>query len=192
MTVREAARAFENAGVARTERSITNWCQLNRQGVSRLDCYFEENDHKYFITPLSVDRAINEELSKARELGMLPNPSEPVKEEKVEEPRPAPQPKAEVLSEDAQAKLRELELENRDLLITSRAKDMFIEQLRKDREAFTEERQKLIDQLVSSSRQIGELETKLLQIEAPRSDHRNDAEGGIRDAETDPPASFTV
>jgi hypothetical protein len=39
---------------------------------------------------------------------------------------------------------------------------MFIEQLRKDREEFVEERQKLIDQLVLSSRHIGELETKLL------------------------------
>ena len=81
MTVREAARAFETSGVARTERSIINWCQPNRQGVSRLDCYFEENDHKYYITPASVERAIHEELSKAREQGVLPNPSERVKEE---------------------------------------------------------------------------------------------------------------
>ena len=89
MTVREAARAFESSGVARTERSIINWCQPNRQGVSRLDCYFEENDHKYYITPASVERAIHEELSKAREQGVLPNPSERVKEEpepKREEP----------------------------------------------------------------------------------------------------------
>jgi hypothetical protein len=64
--------------------------------------------------------------------------------------------------------LRELELENRDSLITSRAKDMFIEQLQKDHAAFVAERQQLIDQLVSNSRRIGELETKLLQLEAPR------------------------
>lgn len=193
MTVREAARAFETAGVARTERSITNWCQFNRQGVSRLDCYYEENDHKYFITPQSVDRAVNEELSKARELGVLPNPSEPINEEKVEaRERPVLPSQPEAVSQDTQAKLHELELKNRDLEIATRAKDMFIERLEKDREAFTEERQKLIDQLVLSSRQIGELETKLLQIEAPRQDRRNDAEGGIRDAETDPPASFTV
>lgn len=195
MTVREAAHSFETAGVARTERSITNWCQLNRQGVSRLDCYYEENDHKYFITPQSVDRAIQEELAKARELGVLPNLSEPVIEEKVAEPRAqqsAPSPQSEVTSEGTQAKLHELELANRDLLITSRAKDMFIDQLRKDREEFINERQKLIDQLVSSSRHIGELETKLLQIEAPRQDRRNDAEGGVRDAETVAPDSFNV
>src|SRR5262245_56218070 len=37
LTVREAARLFEAAGVARTERSITNWCQPNKQSVTRLD-----------------------------------------------------------------------------------------------------------------------------------------------------------
>lgn len=191
MTVREAARAFENAGVARTERSITNWCQLNRQGVSRLDCYFEENDHKYFITPESVDRAIKEELVKAREQGTLPNPSERV--ERQEEPAPRAQPAPEPMAEGTPAKIRELELENRDLQITTRAKDMFIEQLRKDREAFVHERQQLIDQLVSSSRQIGELETKLLQIEAPRDVRRVHvvSEGAVRDAEAEVvPPSF--
>lgn len=33
LTVREAARMFEAAGVARTERSIVNWCQLNKTGI---------------------------------------------------------------------------------------------------------------------------------------------------------------
>jgi len=36
LTVRETARMFETAGVARTERSIINWCQPNRQGIARL------------------------------------------------------------------------------------------------------------------------------------------------------------
>lgn len=187
MTVREAARAFEDAGVARTERSIINWCQPNRQGVSRLDCYFEENDHKYYITPESVERAIHEELAKAREQGVLPNPSERVKEEadeRHEEPPRRPEPEAP--AEGALARLKELELENRDLMITTRAKDMFIEQLQKDREAFVSERQQLIDQLISSSRQIGELETKLLQIEAPKPERQYRSEPVARDIETEP------
>src|SRR5271156_4265425 len=40
LTVRETARMFEAAGVARTERSIINWCQHNRQGIARLDGYY--------------------------------------------------------------------------------------------------------------------------------------------------------
>src|SRR5439155_1078245 len=43
LTVRETARMFEVAGVARTERSIVNWCQLNKLGVVRLDAYFDPN-----------------------------------------------------------------------------------------------------------------------------------------------------
>src|ERR1017187_2061130 len=39
LTVREAARLFEDAGVARSERSIVNWCQANRQGIPRLVSY---------------------------------------------------------------------------------------------------------------------------------------------------------
>src|SRR4051794_39400496 len=66
LSVREVARMFEAAGVARTERSITNWCQPNKQGIPRLDAYFESNERKYFITPRSVESAIQEEQSKER------------------------------------------------------------------------------------------------------------------------------
>jgi hypothetical protein len=43
LTVREVARMFEDAGVARTERSIVNWCHPNKHGVSRLVrlCHFD-------------------------------------------------------------------------------------------------------------------------------------------------------
>jgi hypothetical protein len=64
LTVHATARIFEDAGVPRTERSITNWCQPDKNGVSRLDCYFDTNERKYFITPQSVERAVEEEKSK--------------------------------------------------------------------------------------------------------------------------------
>src|ERR1019366_10750177 len=57
LTVREASRMFEAASVARTERSIINWCQPNKMGIPRLDCYFDPNERKYFITPQSVELA---------------------------------------------------------------------------------------------------------------------------------------
>jgi hypothetical protein len=69
LTVRQATRLFENAGVARTDRSIVNWCNANKHGISRLDCYFEPNERKYFITKESIDRAIEEELAKANLTG---------------------------------------------------------------------------------------------------------------------------
>src|SRR5688500_6478008 len=49
ITVREAARMFEAAGVARTERSIVNWCRENATGIARLDAYFEPNERRYYI-----------------------------------------------------------------------------------------------------------------------------------------------
>jgi hypothetical protein len=58
LTVREVARMFEQADVARTERSIINWCHPNRQGVARLEAFFDTNERKYFITPQSVTLAL--------------------------------------------------------------------------------------------------------------------------------------
>src|SRR6266404_3741375 len=74
LTVREVARMFEVAGVARTERSIINWCQPNKMGVCRLDNYFDPNERKYFISPQSVELAIQEEKAKAAKIN---EPSEP-------------------------------------------------------------------------------------------------------------------
>jgi hypothetical protein len=65
LTIRDVARLFETAGVARTERSIVNWCQPNRQGICRLDCYFDPNERKYYLTPQSVERVIAEEKARA-------------------------------------------------------------------------------------------------------------------------------
>ena len=65
LTVREVARMFEAAGVARTERSIVNWCQPNRTGIARLDSYFDPNERRYYISPQSVEQAITEEKAKA-------------------------------------------------------------------------------------------------------------------------------
>lgn len=59
------------------------------------------------------------------------------------------------------SRVRELEKEIFDLRITNRAKDMFIEQLQGEREG-------MVNQLVQSSRKVGELETRLLQLEEPK------------------------
>ena len=57
-----------------------------------------------------------------------------------------------------------------DLKITNRAKDYFIEQLKNEREGFALERKEYVEKLINSNRQIGELETSLLQLNAPRAD----------------------
>jgi len=161
LTVREVARMFEAAGVARTERSITNWCQANKTGIARLDSYFEPNERRYYISLQSVELAIKEEQAKAARTTdsgghteSLPNDSEtdagtlsPTKEASVD------------------ADFRTLEREVRDLKITNQAKDYYIERLEKERESF-------VEKLLMSSHQVGELEAKLFQLKAPR--HRAD------------------
>ena len=161
LTVREAARMFETAGVARTERSITNWCQQNRTGVARLDAYYDPNERKYFMSPQSVELAIAEEKAKAAKInepaepagrdaegfGSIPHAAENVK-------------KSEPVSEGDESKVSELEKEVMDLRILNKGKDFFIEQLKKERQDFFE-------QVVSANRKVGELENRLLQLGRP-------------------------
>jgi hypothetical protein len=66
ITVREAARIFEEAGVPRTERAITNWCNRNARGVTRLDACYNTEERKYYISPNSISKVIQEERKKVQ------------------------------------------------------------------------------------------------------------------------------
>ena len=159
LTVREVARKFEAAGVARTERSIVNWCQPNPQGMARLAAFFDTNDRRWFITPQSVESAVAEEQAKAAKSGQSPSeagaatpqPSE------IENGTSRSRPNAGVGADNSTGSEKEL----MDLRILNRGKDYFIEQLQRERET-------MLEKLVSGSHRIGELETRLQQISAPR------------------------
>ncbi len=168
LTVRESARMFEDAGVARTERSIINWCHPNKDSVSRLDCFFDTNEHKYFITSQSVALAIKEEQAKIH-TGTLPNTSE-TKQSVPNGATPDGQLKEHTERETVEdiKKVKELEQEILDLKITNKGKDYFITQLKEDREQFVHERETFVQQLMTQNHRIGELETQLLQLEAPK------------------------
>ena len=158
VTVREVARLFEQAGVPRTDRSIVNWCQLNHQGVARLDAFFDTNERKYFITPQSVTAAIREEQAKAVANGSTASPPPPSDRPKTSE-RPVS------ASADADA-MKALELKLRDLEITNRAKDYFIDQFKAEREGFQTERQNYVERLITTSREIGELRSQVLLLDS--------------------------
>ncbi len=66
ITVREAARIFEEAGVPRTGRAITNWCNQNARGVTRLECCYNNEERKYYIAPNSISKVIQEERKKTQ------------------------------------------------------------------------------------------------------------------------------
>jgi hypothetical protein len=192
VTVREAAKIFEEANLPVTERTIINWCNPNKRGIVRLDCYFDEGDGKYFITPQSIEQVIKDESPKAKPSQHIPftsseSPnriSEPVG--KVSEERPkvfegvpkdsemgsesfgngAEEPVGEGGTKDGE--IRKLRQQLMDEKILNKGKDFFIEQLKKDREAFAGERQELIQQMVLQGERVGKLETELRQLQAPR------------------------
>jgi hypothetical protein len=164
MTVREASRMFEEAGVARTERSIVNWCQPNRMGIARLDCYFDPNDRRYFITPESVRLAIEEEKARANK-GIAPS-SDPASRGGSAASAESQQRSSDRKVPNDSEEINELRKEIMDLKIANRGKDMFIEQLTKERTDF-------VERLIESSRKVGELETNLLLLGGTDEQGRN-------------------
>ena len=159
LTVRETARMFEAASVARTERTIINWCQPNRQGIARLDSYYDPNERKYYIKPQSVETVIQEEILRSKKSNEVPvsesfgSHVEPVKHgQKMAAAKPGDE-----------RKVLELEREILDLKIANRGKDYLIDQLKGERTGFFEK-------LLSATRTVGQLETKLLHLDAPKSD----------------------
>jgi hypothetical protein len=134
--------------------------QPNRQGISRLDAYFDPNERKYFITSQSVETAIAEEKAKAAaKTPQSPEVSESFRTIPKNPAEPPRRPKGGSEADDERT--RELERENLDLKIANRGKDYLIEQLQKERTSF-------FDQVLIATRKVGELETRLLQLEKPK------------------------
>ena len=157
LTVRETARMFEAAGVARTERSVINWCQPNRQGITRLDSYYDANERKYFITPQSVEAVIQEEIQRVNKSNEVPI--------SVSFGSPVAHVKHSGNANIAEDKrLKELEREIFDLQIANRGKDYLIDQLKDERTGFFEK-------LMSANRTLGQLETRLNYLDG-RDDFR--------------------
>ena len=180
LSVREVARLFETAGVARSERSIVNWCQRNALGAGKLDAYFDPNERKYFITLESVDLAIAEERAKASKRGPEAEIFGTIPPKAA-----APQPEAATDRPADAGTLKTLEAELLDLKIVNKGKDFYIEQLQRERTSFAEERKDFVAQLVSSSRRLGELETKLLQLAAPDAERQKKLEARWDSASAD-------
>ena len=160
LTVKEAARLFEAAGVSRTERSIVKWCQPNKHDVARLDAFFDSNERKWFITEESVELAIGEEKARAaRRNEPVRNDSEP--DGGVPNGSEARSQKPGVDTGETATRVKELENQVLDLKILNGGKDFLIDQIRKEREG-------LMNQAVSYSRRIGQLEAELRQLSGPR------------------------
>jgi hypothetical protein len=153
LTVREVARMFEAAGVARTERSVINWCQPNRQGITRLDSYYDPNERKYYITPQSVEAVIQEEIQRAKRTPETTG-SEPFRSSvaHVKHTRAS-------LNTAEDRRIPDLEREVQNLEIANQVKDQFINLMKNERAGY-------IEKLETANRTLGQLEAKLLQLES--------------------------
>jgi len=229
ITVREAARIFEDAGVPRTERAITNWCNRNARGITRLACCYNEAERKYFIAPNSIDRVIKEERKKMQSIeyrdgGGLSSQAQELSERMRNEQTTdeetgrsedntkamgsdnrsesdssgmdADSGREENTSEDIlrngterdpgavpeneRARLKDLQMENYELRVQLEGQKHLVRQFDKlvdgERERHEREKLALVDRLTEARHEIGTLEQKLLQLEAPK--------GTVRDAET--------
>ncbi|MCP4901534.1 MAG: helix-turn-helix domain-containing protein, partial [bacterium] len=67
LTTYEAARIFEEAECRVSERTVIRWCNTNKRGTRRLDCAFEPDERKYYISEESVKDVIREERTKGRQ-----------------------------------------------------------------------------------------------------------------------------
>ncbi len=164
LTVQEVARLFEKAGVPRTERSIINWCRHTRQGVARLEAFFDETEGRYIIPPQSVTRAIEEE--RAKHPPVTPPTETEVPKHSEMNGKAASETNnraAEIDNEEA----RDLRRKVMDLEITNRVKEQLLERLNHALQQADDERRNYIERLITDNRRIGELESQLLQIGAP-------------------------
>lgn len=82
LTTYEAGKIFEEAECRVSERTIIRWCNKNKRGNRRLDCAFEPDERKYYISDSSVKDVIREERGKGRQSEMY-NPDMSDIEEEV-------------------------------------------------------------------------------------------------------------
>ncbi len=140
--------------MVRTERSVINRCQPNRQGITRLDSYYDPNERKYYLTPPSVEAVIQEEFQRANK-SSEPSASEPFESPvaTVKHPRN---------STSADDRKFQMEREIVDLQIANLGKDYLIDQLQGKRNG-------PFSKVVLDKSNRGQLEIKLIQLNTPKS-----------------------
>ena len=157
LTVRDVVKMFDNAGVPRSERSISRWCQPNTQGEKRFDAFLDEKEGKgkYYITPESVRRVLEEEKAKqsSNQPNLINQPTQSQYLTNNEEGSSS--------SMDSQKQIADLEKEKFELTAGNKAYEMLVAHQQKQISDFT-------NRVETLARENGILETKLLQLEGPK------------------------
>ena len=171
-SVESASAMFADAGVPKSPRTISRYCELGHLDCSKADT---KTGEKYLITKDSIVRRIEEvrqQLDNTRHgesldntrHGESRNATVPTESDTGADMRP------ELHAENLKDENEELKKENkrlegdvRDLRITNQAKDQFIEMVQRERSEF-------VELIQSKSHRIGALETELRQLESKNSD----------------------
>jgi hypothetical protein len=184
LTTREVMKMFEAAGIPRAQRSIERYCQ---QGD--LDCKPDAIERRQYITRESVDTLIGQlrELAarhqKANDEQMSPTPDDdmerraatPATTESMKHSTPEKQGEKHAIGEyeqriaELEARTKELENEKFNLEIDKRARDQIVGILR---EQMSQQTKVFSTELTQQSRRVGQLETEMRQLMAPRRDSR--------------------
>jgi hypothetical protein len=170
LIMEQAYAMFEGAGERRSVRSIAEYCK-----TGELVCSYDSDDKRWHITRQSVEQKVAKiKAFNARKAAAAPlNTSEAFSERPAPSPRTtseppaAPQRPAEEVPPPSDsdpspfALISKLRKRILNLRILNQGKDYLIAQLQ-------EERGELLTRIETSNRHVGELETKLLQLEAPK------------------------
>ena len=168
LTVDQVAKQFDDANLAVSESTVQRYCSSGKLDCIKIDPDTrqptEKNAYTFLIDPTSLTKRMEKLREKREFIRTTVDPSAPDTPRHDETSRDEARHDA---SEDL-SRVNELEhdnlklqQENLQLEIDKKGKEYFINQLIK-------ERKETVIQLTEQSRQIGVLETRLTQIEAPR------------------------
>jgi hypothetical protein len=168
LSVEEVSRLFSNAGVPRSPRTIDRYCKAGHLVCMKIET---ERNEKYLITPDSVTERIKE-LQQVIPTGHVETERDMSRHVGTRQDMSRHDATHDQITDDEkrklEARIKELESENFDLKITNRAKDYFVDELKKEREYFEAVRQDMTQKMIEQSQRVGELQVKVHQLEAPR------------------------
>ena len=155
----QAYAVFESEGERRSVRMIAEYCK-----TGELVCDYDTDDKRWHITRESVEHKIAKiKALNARKAATVPqHASEQSSERPAAPQRPTEEAPAQSESDPSPfAVIKKLRNRIFNLRILNQGKDYVITQLQ-------EQNRELIVRVETSSRLIGQLETKVLQLEAPK------------------------
>lgn len=181
LTTREALQLFEAAGLPRNQRSIERYC-----ADGKLDAFFDSDEQRSYISRASAERLIGQlqeikarheavGAGPARSDGIRPAPTMSRQEPDTPQPETDLPRVKELESEVATLKSEIKTLEEKHFTISYEKKaseqmvTMLREQLKDDRKEFFQQMDKLMKEVGETRQLVGQLETQLKSIAAPKS-----------------------